>query len=85
MRGNTERKKMAAPIIITAAAVLLLAGALLSILFPHISFSWGEAVVTGFLVVYALVVVAIIAGVVAALCQRLREIKGGEEEDARKY
>ena len=40
---------------------------------------------TGFLVVYALAVGAIIAGVVAALCQRLREIRGGEEEDARKY
>ena len=38
-----------------------------------------------FLVLYTLVGVILIAGVIAALVQRLREIKRGEEEDARKY
>jgi type III secretory pathway component EscS len=34
---------------------------------------------------YGVLIVAMIVGVVIALCQRLREIRGGEEEDAKKY
>lgn len=37
------------------------------------------------LILYALVLLAVIVGVVIALIQRLREIERGEEEDARKY
>ena len=37
------------------------------------------------LVLYALMLLAVIVGVVVALVQRLREIRKGEEEDARKY
>ena len=42
----------------------------------------AAAAIIGF---YALLGLAVVAGVIAALCQRLREIKGGEEEDAKKY
>ena len=34
---------------------------------------------------YSLMIVAMIVGVLMALRQRLREIRGGEEEDAKKY
>ncbi len=81
---NSTKKKIA-PIIITAVAVLLLAGMLLSILLPMVSFSWGEGVVMAFLAVYALIVLAFIGGIIAALRQRLREIRSGEEEDAKQY
>ena len=46
---------------------------------------FGIHLATAFLVVYALVVLAMILGVIAALRQRLRELKGGEEEEAKKY
>lgn len=41
--------------------------------------------VIGMMVVYAVLAIAIILGVLCAMVQRLREIRGGEEEDARKY
>lgn len=46
---------------------------------------FGVHLATVFLVVYALVVLAMILGVIAALRQRLRELKGGEEDEAKKY
>lgn len=39
----------------------------------------------GIMVVYALFGAAVVIGVVYALVQRLREIKGGEADEARKY
>lgn len=41
--------------------------------------------VIGIMVVYGLLAVAIVAGVLYAMVQRLREIQGGEEDEARKY
>ena len=46
---------------------------------------FGVHLATVFLVVYALAVLAMILGVIAALRQRLRELKGGEEDEAKKY
>lgn len=37
------------------------------------------------LVIYGLAILAIMVGVVIALHQRLKELEGGEEADARKY
>ena len=37
------------------------------------------------LLLYAGCIIAVIVGIVAALNQRLREIEGGEEEEAKKY
>ncbi len=85
MRSNTDNKKKIAPIAVTAAVVLLLAGVLLWLVFPMIRLTWGATGATAFLLVYALAVIAVIAGIVAALRQRLREIEGGEEDDAKKY
>ena len=41
--------------------------------------------VVGIMIVCAVLAVAIVVGVLRAMVQRLREIEGGEEEDARKY
>lgn len=41
--------------------------------------------VIGIMVVYGLLAVAIVVGVLYAMVQRLREIQGGEEDEARKY
>lgn len=41
--------------------------------------------VIGIMAVYAILGIAIIVGVLCAMVQRLREIRGGEEEDAKKY
>ena len=39
----------------------------------------------GIMILYAAGSVAVIGGVVAAMVQRLREIRRGEEADAKKY
>ena len=39
----------------------------------------------GVMALYGVVGLAVVGGVLAALIQRLREIKRGEEEDAKKY
>ncbi len=83
MRNSTKKK--IAPIAVAAVAVMLLAGVLLWMVLPLLRLTWGAAEVTAFLAVYAIIVLAVMGGIIAALCQRLREIKGGEEEDARKY
>ena len=41
--------------------------------------------VIGIMAVYAILGIAIIVGVLCAMVQRLREIRGGEAEDAKKY
>jgi len=41
--------------------------------------------VIGIIGFYGLIIVAVIIGVIFALRQRLKEIEGGEEEDAKQY
>ena len=45
----------------------------------------GDGLAMVFLALYALVFLAIAGGVTAALVQRWREVKGGEEDESRKY
>lgn len=81
---KTTKKKWTA--ILCAAVVVGLLGLFLAaILFPLIGQAVGEAVAIGFLLVYGLGIVAVIVGVLLALRQRLKEIKGGEEDEAKKY
>ena len=81
---KTTRKKWTA--ILCAAVIVGLLGLFLAaILFPLVGQAVGEAVAMGFLLVYGLAVVAVIVGVLAALRQRLKEIRGGEEDAAKKY
>ena len=37
------------------------------------------------LIIYGLAILAVITGILLALRQRLKEIEGGEEDEARKY
>ena len=81
---KTTKKKWTA--ILCAAIIVGLLGLFLAaILFPLIGQAVGEAVAMGFLLVYGLGIVAVIVGVLMALRQRLKEIKGGEEDEAKKY
>ena len=85
VRDNTRGSKRAAPIACALVAVVLLALVLAVLVVPLVGASYGDRVALVVLGVYALVVLAVIGGVLAALFQRLREIRGGEEEDAKQY
>lgn len=85
MRDNTKKNKRVAPILCAVVGVACMALVLAVLVYPLLGASYGDRVAVLFLVVYALVIVAIIVGILAALSQRLREIDGGEEEDAKKY
>ena len=78
------RIRYIAPVVITLITVLCMGS--LTGLFLWISFL-GELDTPplGVMLVLALVPVFIIAGVVLALVQRIREIGKGEEDDAKNY
>ena len=83
MRGTTKKKRAA---ILSAAVIVGLLGIVIAtVLVPLVREAYGDGIAIGFLAVYGLVLVAVIVGVLAALGQRLKEIEGGEEEDAKKY
>lgn len=85
MPNNSDRRrKKIAPLLCAGGAILVL-GVYLGALLPLLAEVGGHFLAAAFLVLYALVVLAMIGGVIAALIQRLREIERGEEEDARKY
>ena len=81
---NLNKKKKAP--IICAVVMIGLLGILLGIMiYPLFNESHGELAKIGIIIVYALLIVAIIVGVLIALKQRLKEIESGEEENAKKY
>lgn len=81
---RTTRKKIA-PMVVTAAVLLYVTPLVAAVL----AVAWGmwrvSLTATAFLLLYAVLGGAVIAGVVRALRQRLREIDGGEEEEASQY
>lgn len=88
MRGNTERrKKKIAPIVVTVLVVLymvpVIAVAVLSM--AGLLEIGGGPMPVLFVLLYVVVGAAVIGGVLLAMRQRLREIDGGEEEDASQY
>jgi hypothetical protein len=86
MPNNSDRRrKKIAPLLCAGGAILVLGVYLGALLLPQLAEVGGHFLAAAFLVLYALVVLAMIGGVIAALVQRLREIERGEEEDARKY
>ena len=85
MQNDIKRKKKKVPILCAAVVISFLGIFLATILVPLISEVVGEALAVGFLLIYGSVIVAAIIGVIAALRQRLKEIEGGEEEDAKQY
>ena len=85
MHNPKSRSKKIAPIVcavLIITAVMLLAGTFLFITVA----AWMESVALAvFFGVYVLSYLLIIGGVVLALVQRLKEIDGGEEDEASKY
>ena len=63
-------------------AVCVIAG---SILLAFLTMRGANAFALGFMALYVLAGAAVIGGVIAATIQRLHEISGGEEEDAKRY
>jgi len=84
MRKTTEGKGLAGAVVITvltAGLMFLLTGAMLTEYFGGPS----EPFATGVILFCAFLCLAVAVGAVVALCQRWREIKGGEEDEAKKY
>ena len=82
---NKNRKKIA-PVVIAVLVVVYVAP-----LVGMVAYAAGLLGAEGgwsflpFLLLYAAVGGAVIVGVLSAMSQRLREIDGGEEDEARKY
>lgn len=80
MRKNIKRGAIFSALAVVAFFALYLALLATAILeAPSDVIGWVAVILAGS------VFVAIIVGVLLALFQRLKEIDGGEEEDARKY
>ena len=84
MQKNTRKK--IAPVVV-AAAVVLYVGPLVAMVAYAAGLlgaegGWG---ILPFLLLYAIAGGAVIVGVLYAAAQRLREIDGGEEDEASKY
>ena len=80
MRKNIKRGAIFSALAVVAFFALYLALLATAILeAPSDVMGWVAVILAGS------VFVAIIVGVLLALSQRLKEIDGGEEEDARKY
>ena len=85
MQSNTKKK--IAPVVIAVLVVLYIAPIAGFAAYAAIGLAGAEAIwgVVPFLGMYTLIGGAVIIGVLAALAQRLREIDGGEEDEAQKY
>ena len=84
MSRNKEDKKRGA-VISAVIIIVVLAGFVGFILFPLISEMGGVFFAVMLLMLYVGGILAVIFGILAALKQRLEEIEGGEEEEAKKY
>lgn len=85
MRDSSRRKRKWLAPLVCAAVVLVFLGALLILPAVSLSSAGGDVIALLAVALYVLPIAAVVVGVVIALVQRLREIKGGEEEDAKKY
>jgi len=88
MPNNSEqRKKRVAPIVVTVLVLLYMVPLLAASILAAVAFirqgECGAALL--FLLFYGAIGGAVVAGILLALRQRLREINGGEEEDASQY
>lgn len=86
MRKTTKGHGMAGAVL--AAAVVVGIVLLLTLGLAAVYFGQGEDpqwAATGIVLLYILLGLAVAVGVIVALVQRWREIRGGEEDEARKY
>ena len=82
MKNNTKKK--IAPIVITVVVVLYTLP-LVAMVAGLAGAEPGGMAAVPFLLLYAFIGGAVIVGMVVVLRQRLREIDGGEEDDAKQY
>ena len=86
MRNATDRQRKKRISMICAAVFIGILGVYLAvILFPLLHSSAGELLAVGLLILYAVLILAVIVGILLALRQRLQEIETGEEDEAKKY
>ena len=79
-------KKKIAPIVVAVLVVLYLGPIVgMAAMVAGLVGASDARALTPFLLLYAFAGGAVIVGVLYAMAQRLREIDGGEEEDAQKY
>ena len=83
MRKNIDKKRAA--IIYAAVAVGIMLIYIAIVVFAVLSEAMGDIAGLFFIGIFVTVFLAMIVGVLFALRQRIREIDGGEEEDAKKY
>ena len=83
--SQTKKDKKRASILSAVVIISILAVFVGFILVPLVSEMGGMLFAVAILLLYAGGIVAVIFGVIAALRQRLQEIEGGEEEEAKKY
>ena len=88
MRSNSDRRrKRTAPIAAAVVVILYVLPLAVGSVFAAVDFLLdGEAFAALlFLMLYGVLGGAVVVGVLLALRQRLREIDGGEEDDAAQY
>ena len=86
MRGNSEKRRRKIAPMVCAVVILGVLGVLLGlVVLPLLGLGRGDSTAMVILALYALALLAVMIGVIAATLQRLREIDRGEEEDAKKY
>ena len=87
MRSGSERKKRRGSILSAAVVLLWLAGLVAVTVWAALEAARDGAVGVGALLVliYGTAGGAAVVGILLALRQRLREIDGGEEDDASQY
>ena len=84
MRRSTKGKGFVGAVAITLVTVLLMFLLTAALLTGYFS-GGADAASTVLVLLCALLYLAIAAGVIAALCQRWKEIQSGEEDEAKKY
>ena len=83
--SSSKKDKKHGAIVSAVIIISILAVFVGFILFPLISEMGGMLFAAAILLIYAGGIIAVIFGIIAALRQRLEEIEGGEEEEAKKY
>lgn len=78
-------KKQLAAIVCAMIMIGIFGVCLAAMVMPLLDVGMMDTMATGIILLYVVIILAVMVGVAAALYQRLREIKGGEEEDAKKY
>lgn len=83
MRSTTDKKRGA--VICAAVGIGFFVIILAILLFSLVADAYADWIAWLVVLIYGGIILAVIVGIAVALRQRLRELKTGEEEDARKY